>query len=164
MTKIVTAFIIALIFIGCSSSEVDAKNVAPKLVVGKSLENLGLIDQFDKAQKITNDTKTVIFAFSKKGAHTCNDYFASQKEDFLQAHHTFFIADVSAAPSLIRSMFIMPGLKDFKHEVMILDTREKAANFRAGFDDKDIVVVTLENHKIKDVKTISTKEELIKLF
>jgi len=164
MTKIVTAFIMAFVFVGCSSSEVDAQSIVPKLVVNKNLENLGLKDQFEKSKQITNNTKTVILAFSKDGAHICNDYFATQKADFLETNHTFFIADVSAAPSLIRSIFIMPGLKEFKHKVMILDTKEIAANYRAGFDDKDIVVVKLDNHKIKDIKTISTKEELIQFF
>lgn len=164
MIKIVTAFIMAFMFIGCSSSEVDAKSVKPKLVVGQTLQHLGLKDQFEKSHKITEDTKMVLLAFSKDGAHICNDYFASQKENFLELHHTFFIADVSVAPSLIRSMFIMPGLKDFKHKVMILDTKEIAQAYRAGFNDKDIVVVHLDHYKIKDITTLTTKEELIKSF
>ncbi|MDQ7068870.1 MAG: hypothetical protein Q9M40_13395 [Sulfurimonas sp.] len=41
--------------------------------------------------------------------------FSITKEaNYLQKHHTQFIGDVSSAPSIIRKLFILPGLKDFK--------------------------------------------------
>ena len=102
MTKILTALIAAFLFIGCSSTAGE-QNIEPKLVVGKTID-LNLNDQYEKAQSIPADTKTVIFAFSKDSAHTCNDYFETKAPAYLAQHKTIFVADVSAAPSLIRSM------------------------------------------------------------
>jgi hypothetical protein len=162
MKNIILAFIAALLFIGCSSSSNENKNVQPKLVVGKSLSDLNLKDQFGKPHTLNADTYKVIFAFEKKPAHTCNDFFNTQKPTYLQDHHVQFIADVSAAPSLIRSLFIMPGLKKFKHTVLLLDNKTLAAPFRKGVDTTKIVVVSLLNKKITDIKTITTTAELQK--
>ena len=160
MKKAVLGLITALLFLGCSSKEVT-ENVTPKLVIGKSLDNVSLNDQFDKVHTINADTKTIIFAFSKDAAHICNDYFVTKQEIYLKEHKAQFIADVSAAPSLIRTMFIMPGLKDFKHTVLVLDNKKIASEFRADMDTQKIVIVSIENYKVTDIKTISTKEALI---
>lgn len=160
MKNIILAFVAALLFIGCSSNSEENKNVEPKLVVGKSLSDLNLKDQFEKPHTLNADTYKVIFAFDKEPAHICNDFFNTQKPTYLQDHHVQFVADVSAAPSLIRSMFILPGLKDFKHTVLLLDDENVAAPYRKGVDTSKIVVVSLLNKKITDVKTINTTEEL----
>jgi hypothetical protein len=160
MKNIILAFVAVLLFIGCSSNSEENKNVEPKLVVGKSLADLNLKDQFNKPHTLNADTYKVIFAFDKEPAHICNDFFNTQKPTYLQNHHVQFVADVSAAPSLIRSMFILPGLKDFKHTVLLLDDENVAAPYRKGIDTSKIVVVSLLNKKITDVKTINTTEEL----
>ena len=162
MKKILLTLLAAFLLIGCSSSDATNTNVEPKLVVGKSLEALTLNDQNEKAHTLAKDTKTVIFAFSKDGAHTCNDYFVTQTPNYLADNKTEFIADVSAAPSLIRSMFIMPGLKDFKHTVLVLDDKALAAPFRSGMDTEKIVVVNLDNGTITKITTITSKDELVK--
>ena len=160
MKKIVLGLLVSLLFIGCSSDNSEAKNVEPSLVVSKSLSSLSLNDQFEKVQTIQADTKKVIFAFSKDMAHICNDYFVTQTPTYLNDNNTQFVADVSSAPSLIRSMFILPGLKDFKHTVILLDNKDIAAPFKAGVDVEKIVVVYLDNKSITSIKTISTEAEL----
>ena len=160
MMKIVVAFALTFLFLGCSSKSDELQNVKPKLTVGTSINDLSLNDQFEKKHSIEADTKKIIFAFSKDVAHTCNDFFVTQTPTYLADNKIQFIADVSAAPSLIRSMFIMPGLKDFKHTVLVLDDEVQAAPFRAGVDVEKIVVVYIDNGKISEIKTISSPKEL----
>ena len=159
MTKLIITFVLTF-FIGCSSQDKELINVEPNLVVGKTLTPLKINDQFEKEHTIQEDTKKLIFAFSKDAAHTCNDYFATKDAEYLSKNSTEFIADVSAAPSLIRSMFIMPGLKDFKHTVLILDDEAKAAPFRAGVDSEKIILISLNNGAIEKIESISTLSEL----
>ncbi len=159
MKKVILGLVTALMFFGCSSKAVE-ENVTPILVVTQSLE-LNLNDQHEKSVSIPANTTTAIFAFSKDGAHVCNDYFVTKAPTYLADNNAVFIADVSAAPSLIRSMFIMPGLKDFKHTVLILDSKEVAAGYRAKMDTEKIVVVSLDAGKITSIKNISTEAELI---
>ena len=159
MTKLIIAFVLTF-FIGCSSQDKELLNVEPNLVVGKTVTPLKINDQFEKAHTIQTDTKKLIFAFSKDAAHTCNDYISTKDAEYLNKNSTQFIADVSAAPSLIRSMFILPGLKDLKHTVLILDDPAKAAPFRAGVDTEQIIVVRLNNGKITAVDAINGVKEL----
>ena len=162
MKNIIIGILATFLLLGCSSKSDENKNIEPKLVVGKSLTDLNLKDQFGKPHTLNADTYKVIFAFDKEPAHTCNDFFNTQKPTYLQEHHTQFVADVSAAPSLIRSLFILPGLKDFKHIVLLLDDKETAAPYRKGIDTTKIVVVTVLNKKITNIQTISTTKELQK--
>jgi len=160
MKKIILGLAIAFLFIGCSSKSDENAIVVPKIVVGQELTSMKLNDQFEKEQGLNADTTKVIFAFSKDVAHTCNDFFVTQTPTYLQDNNTQFVADVSAAPSLIRSMFIMPGLKDFKHTVLILDDESVAANYRAGVDVEKIVVAYIEDGKITSIKTLNSANEL----
>lgn len=161
MTKILLGVLTTFLFIGCSSKAVE-ENVEPKLVVGKSIADFKLNDQFEKSHTLNADTYMLIFAFSKDSAHICNDFFVTKAPTYVEDHHAQFIADVSSAPSLIRSMFIMPGLKEFKHTVLLLDDESVAAAYRKDMDVEKIVVVYILNKEIGKIKTISTAEELRK--
>jgi len=164
MKNIILALLVSLAFLGCSSKTVEDKNVHPKLVAGQSFEVFTLNDQFEKAHTLKADTTKVIFAFAKDSAHVCNDYFKTQKPTYLSDHHTAFVADVSAAPSLIRSMFIMPGLKDLKHTVLLLEDKTVAAPYKKGLDFNKIAVVYIVNQKIEKIEFITTADELKKLI
>ncbi len=158
--KTLLGLLITLLFIGCSSDKEINENVEPSLVVGKSLK-LSLKDQFDKAHTLDTTTSKVIFAFSKDMAHIVNDYLQTKEASYLADNNTQFVADVSSAPSIIKSMFILPGLKDFKHTVLLLNESEVAAPFKAEIDVKKIVIVYVNNASITNIETISTKDELI---
>ncbi len=164
MKKIIVGLMAALLFLGCSSKGAEEVVVEPKLVVGKNLADMALNDQFEKAQALDSNTKKVIFAFSKDMAHTCNDFFVTQSPTYLSDNNTQFVADVSAAPSLIRSIFILPGLKDFKHTVLLLDDKMIAAPYRSNMDVEKIVVVYLDNKSITNVVTINSEDELKKVI
>ena len=159
MTKIIVALLAAFLFIGCSAK--TDENVKPKLVVGASIADMKLNNQFEEPLTLKADTKKVIFAFSKDGAHICNDFFATKAPTYLADNKTVFVADVSSAPSLIRSMFIMPGLKDFKHTVYILDDKAVAAGYRANMDTEKIIVVDVENLIITNIKKINSEKDLV---
>nr|WP_321267940.1 hypothetical protein [uncultured Sulfurimonas sp.] len=160
MKKIILGLMATLVLLGCSSKDAPEQAVEPKLVVGKSLADMKLNDQFEKAHTLDASTKKVIFAYSKDIAHTCNDFFVTQSPTYLSENYTQFVADVSAAPSLIRTMFILPGLKDFKHTVLLLNDEKLAAPYRASMDTEKIVVVYVDNKEITKIATISSEDEL----
>ena len=164
MKKIIVGLMATLLLLGCSSKDVEEQAVEPKLVIGKSLSDMALNDQFEKAHVLDANTKKVIFAFSKDIAHVCNDYLVTQSTTYLNENNTQFVADVSAAPSLIRSMFILPGLKDFKHTVLLLDDKTVAAPYKANMNVEKIVVAYIDNKSITKIVTISSEDELKKVI
>jgi len=160
MIKIITALFFALLLSACGSKEQVAQDITPKIVVGENLSGLTLPDQFEKKHTLKATTDKIVFAFGKEPAHICNDFFVTRDASYLADHNTEFIADVSAAPSLIRSMFILPGLKDFKHTVLLLNDKEVAAPFKQGMNIDKIAVVYLSNGSITKVTTLTTDKEL----
>lgn len=163
MKKIILGTMIALLFLGCTSKAVE-EVAKPKLVVGKSLASMKLNDQFEKAQNLDESTKKIVFAFSKDMAHICNDYFVTQAPDYLNKNNTQFVADVSSAPSLIRSMFILPGLKDFKHTVLLLDNEKVATQYKVNIDAEKIIIVYIENKTIVKIDSINSQSDLKKVI
>ena len=160
MKKVLLGLIAAMFFLGCSD---DVKvEVEPKVIVGNSLETLKFNDQFEKEHSLSVDTSKVIFAFSKDMGHMSNEFFDKQEADYLVKHSAVFIADVSGAPSVIRSMFIMPGLKDFKHTVLVIEDKNAAASYRIEAHKEEIMIVEVNNFVIEKISYISSEEELAK--
>jgi len=160
MKKVLLGLIAAMFFLGCSD---DVKiEVEPKIVLGKSLESLALNDQFEKPQTLNAGTQKVIFAFSKDMGHMSNEFFDKQDPDYLAKHSAVFVADVSGAPSVIRSMFIMPGLKDFKHTVLVIEDKTVAASYRIEAHKEEIMIVELNNFVVENISYVSSEEALSK--
>ena len=57
-------------------------------------------------------------------------------------------------------MFILPGLKDFKHTVLLLDDKTKAAPYRKGMNSEAIVLVTIDKGLITEIATLNSTQEL----
>ena len=160
MKKFVLTLITAILFLGCSSKGASDESIVPKLVVSKTLAGLTLNDQHEKTHTLKASTKKVIFAFSKDVGHSCNDFFVTKDATYLESNSAIFIADVSGAPSLIRSMFIMPGLQEFKHRVLVLDNEDVAASYKAGVNSEKIIVVSVDNGIITDIKALDSTSDL----
>ena len=63
-------------------------------------------------------------------------------KSYLADNKVQFVADISAAPSLIKSMFILPGLKEFKHTVLIIDDEHVSASYKpTKYNDQIVIVI-----------------------
>ena len=164
MKKIIALLAITLLFLGCSSSSKENQNVEAKLAVGKSLADLSLKDQNEKPAKIAADTKIVFFSFSKPTGHACNEFLEKKPANFLAEHKAVYVADVSAAPGIIKNMFILPDLKELKFPILLINDDKLSAEFTKGMDKESIVVVTLDNLKITNIQNLKDASELEKLF
>jgi hypothetical protein len=160
MKNIILSLMVAFAFIGCSSSSQENKNVEPKLVVGKSLESLKLNDQNEKPETIKADTKVIFFSFSKPVGHMCNAFLEKQSDTYLPQHHAIYVADVSPAPSIIKSMFILPDLKKLKFPILLINDDNLSAQYTKGMDKESIVVVTVENGTIKKIDNLKDTKAL----
>jgi len=164
MKKIITALAITLLFLGCSSKSQDNTNVQAKLAVGKSLADLKLNDQHEKAQTLPADTKVVFFSFSKPTGHACNEFLESKPANYLAEHHAVYVADVSAAPSLIKKMFILPDLKELKFPILLINDDKLSAEFTKGINKESIIIAELNNLKITAIKEAKDAKELEKIL
>ena len=74
---------------------------ANALSIGDSTPAFEIKDQFEKAQKISADTKTILVAGDKATGEILKEYLLKQEKGFLEANKTYYVADISGMPSLI---------------------------------------------------------------
>ena len=149
-------------FAGCGNKEVaphekvtiEQGQIAPKIAVGSNIE-LALTDQFDKAHKIEESTKKVIFVFTKATGHLVKQFFNTQSEDFMEKRDIQFIADVSPMPSLILEYAALPDLKKHKYPIMLIRDEKIAANFKNEANAEAIMIINLDKLKVTNVKFVS---------
>jgi hypothetical protein len=160
-------YLLILLFLLSSYYSCASQNTleGPVLVEGKKLPDFTFKDQFNNTHTIDAGIEKIIFAFDEYPAHAVNDYLADKSGSFLKDNKTLFIADISAAPSLIRKMFILPGIKKYAYPVLIFTDKEEARPFRHKIETKKIVVAHLKGKEIVLIETLMPSiEEVKKIF
>jgi hypothetical protein len=67
-------------------------------------------------------------------------------------------------PVVIRNAFAMPDLKQSNYPVLLMYKDDIASKFRVEDKKDSIILVTLENKTVTDIKYATTKDELEKIF
>ena len=134
-------------------------NVSDGLNIGSHV-SFTLPDQFDKSHKVGDDAKILILSFAKATGHTVKGFLSKQPKDYLASRNAFFIADISPMPTIIRNTFALPDLKKSAYSVLLIYDGEIAKKIKNEKQADKIAIATLNNGVIKNVKYISTEEEL----
>ena len=108
---------------------------AQALEVGERLAPWTLLDQFDQAFTLDNQTQTLLVARSMDAAKLVGAALQDQPKGYLEARHTVFIADIQRMPRLIAKMFAVPAMRDYPYRVM-LDRDGRVAPRYPGSVDK----------------------------
>jgi hypothetical protein len=108
-------------------------------------------DQFEKKLAITPETKEIIISFSKKNGKAVKAFLASHK-GYLKERQTIYLADMTSAPSLAMSLFMMPALKKYDFSVGLIEDDEIAE--RLPKVEGKSTVIKLEKLYIKSIKFV----------
>jgi len=131
-----------------------------KVVVGENLEQFKIKDQFKHSYSLESSTKKVIFAFAKKSGHTVKNLLNNKEKDYLYKRDILFVVDASSMPSFMK-IFILP-FTGYAYPILTLEDEEVSKRYiNEEFSDK-IMIVSLDNSKVVDVKYIDDTEELIR--
>lgn len=129
---------------------------AKPIKINDNLVAFSLPDQFDKAHIVkTKDHIKLIVAFEKSTGADINEYLSKQNSDFLEKHHSYFIANISAMPSFVTKLFALPKMRKYKHSILLIYD-EKSHDFLKK--DGMVSVYDIENEKVNDVKYISAND------
>lgn len=120
-----------------------------------------LPDQFDNSITLDGSIERVILVFAKATGHTVKEFLKNQPADYLTKHKASFIADVSPMPVVIRNTFALPDLKKQHYSVGLIYDKRISKEFTKGIDTDSIVVVTLKDMVISDIKYLKTEDELV---
>jgi len=129
------------------------------LVLDSTITNLKIKDQHEVEHTLDKNIKTILFASDKKTSDLLRDYLLplSEKENILEKNSAIYIADISNMPSLITKYIALPKMKKYPFSILLLDDTNKD-NFTK--EDGKIIVYSLKDGKITDIKKISTTKEL----
>jgi hypothetical protein len=89
------------------------------LEVGERLAPWTLLDQFDQAFTLDNQTQTLLVARSMDAAKLVAAALQDQPKGYLEARHVVFVADIQRMPRLIAKMFAVPAMRDYAYRVML---------------------------------------------
>ena len=134
---------------------------ANALSIGDSTPTFDIKDQFEKAHKISPDSKTILVAGDKGTSEILRDYLLTKDKGFLEANKSNYVADISGMPSLIAKWFALPKMKKYPFSILLVD-EEQTKSFTKKEDT--ITVYTLTDGKVSDIKFIKTAEELAAVF
>jgi len=93
--------------------------LAQALEVGERLAPWTLLDQFDQAYSLGNQTQTLLVARSMNAAKLVDAALQGQPKGFLEARHTVFVADIQRMPRLIAKMFAVPAMRAYAYRVLL---------------------------------------------
>lgn len=151
-----------LLFAGCSGKKEDNKDTKPPIQMGKKIDIFTFKDQFDKLRSVTEKTKKIIFVFTKETGHTTKEFLNQKPVDYLEKKDIIFVADVSPMPSLIREYFALPDLRKHQYPILLIYDEKVASKYKFEKEYKKIMIVDLDKLVIKDIKFLTTEEELKK--
>ncbi len=126
--------------------------------------DLTLPDQFDVAQTIGPEVRTLILAFTKTTGGIVRGYLDAQPEDLLTTHKTVFIANISPLPVVLRNTIILPKLRESPYSVLLLYEAQMADALGNRAHADEITIVTLAAGEVEAVRYISSEEELAAVF
>lgn len=130
---------------------------AAPIEMGTKIDNLEIVDQFEKLHKIGEDTKLILFASDKETSDILKDYLLSKKENILEKNSAVYVADISGMPSIISKFIALPKMKKYPFSILLLDENSKELFTK---EDGKIIVYDLENLEVKNIRKISTSKEL----
>lgn len=134
---------------------------ASTLKIDDKISSFSLPNQFDKIHTINGETSKIIVTSEKDNVELVNDFLSSKDNDFLDKNHTVFIDNISKISSLIVKMFIIPKLREYNYDILLIHN-ESSKRFLEK--ENKISVYIIENAKVKDIKYISSKKELERVF
>ena len=136
---------------------------AASLNIDSSIVDIKIKDQFDKVHTLNSDVKTILFASDKGTSDMLRDYLLplSEKENVLEKNGAVYVADISGMPSLISKFIALPKMKKYPFSILLLDDSNKD-NFVK--EDGKIIVYSVVDGKITNIKKISSKEELANII
>lgn len=126
---------------------------ADVLKVNEKFPFPGFTDQFEKTLAITPQTKEIIISFSKKNGKAVKSFLATHK-GYLKTRHAVYLADMTSAPSIAMSLFMMPALKKYDFSVGLIEDDDIAEKL-PKVEGKS-TVIHLENMTIKSIKFVDT--------
>jgi len=126
--------------------------------------DLTLPDQFDKPQTLSDETRKLIFVFTKETGHTFKAFMADKPDGFLAQRHIVAVGDISGMPTVIVNTFAMPDFRKSHYSILLIYDKAMAARLKEGQAIDQVIVMTLQHKKVIRIEHAKTVADLARLL
>ncbi|MEG1629065.1 FAD/FMN-containing dehydrogenase [Pseudomonas sp.] len=132
--------------------------LAQAVEVGEQLKPWTLLDQYDQAYSLNDQTRTLLVASNMDGAKLVKAALEDRPKGYLEARNTVFVADIQRMPALISNLFAIPAMRDYSYRVL-LDRDGSVATRYAPAEDK-VLWLQLDKGQVVSQREFTSAEEL----
>lgn len=125
---------------------------------GSKIEPFELSDQHGKLHTVDEHIKLIIFASDRDASNIVYEALKSHDGTYLSVHHTVYILDVSAIPSIIFRMFVLPKMGKYSYSVLL--DKHSDTTHKLPRKEGNITLIKLDKMVIESVEFIDSRKEL----
>jgi RNA recognition motif-containing protein len=135
--------------------------IASNLKINDKIGNFSLTDQFDKIHTINSGVSTIIVTFQRDTLELINDFLSAKNENFLEDKHAVFINNITSSPNIIRKMFTIPHLRDYKYTILLVYDQNSIKFLK---EENKVTIYSIFNGQVSNIQYLSSKDELENFF
>lgn len=126
---------------------------AQMLQVGDTVQAVELISQHEKKNTLLHEGIWVV-TWDKESTRIANIYF----EKYGIKSDTQMLVDVSQVPSGILNLFVLPRMRDYKHEILL--SHDEVYNLTLPYVENAVTLLHIKDAKVEKIDFAQTLEEL----
>lgn len=155
MTRLATMVALAAVCVAFAGT--PAVDAAP-LAEGASLPPIALADQHDVQGTVGPDTRLLLLTRDMDASGITKTVLAEHGDTMLANAGAVYVADISAMPRLVATLFAMPGLRRRPYR-MLLD-RDGTVTKDLPYQSGAVSVLTLDHLTIRRVEYVTSPDRL----
>ena len=129
---------------------------------GQKVLPFSLPNQYGKTVTVGTDTQIILYVPDKKASNIMRELLDGKGSDYVPSRKMAVVSDLSNAPRFVRSLFILPGLKAYAYDMLIIEDEFSPVIFESELEQ--VSVIELDNGVQKSVQKAASKEELEKII
>ena len=133
-------------------------SVATLSYAATSVKNVSFEDQWDVSHAISEQTQWLIFSSHKDGGKWVKESLTELEVTDLEAYKIVYVADISAMPSFITSMFAIPKMQDLAFKIYL--DKEGDATVNWPRNQEQVSVYKVENGTFAGTQYFAEKDAL----
>ena len=129
---------------------------------GQKVLPFSLSNQYGKTVTVGTDTRIILYVPDKQASNITRELLDSKGSDYVPAKKMAVVSDLSSAPRFVRSLFILPGLKAYAYDMLVIEDEFSPVIFESELEK--VSVIAVDNGVQKSVQKAASKEELEKII
>ena len=140
----------------CATDSSDAPPVTS--AVGDQLSPFSLEDQYGETHSVDENTRRILYSQDMDGGDVVKQVLAELGNDYLNTHHTVYVADISRMPGFISKTIAIPRMRS-RNYATLLDLEGSVTSGLPSQPGK-ASVIRLEELRITEIGYAATSDEL----